>query len=127
MKIRALTWKEFDHAVRRIAAQAPPATGVYGVPRGGLCLAVALSHRLELPLVAAPTSATLIVDDVVDSGATRAGFSGHPPDLFWAWVDKHGSLAVNAALRLPADEWIVFPWETIDHAQKDAEGYYASR
>jgi GTP cyclohydrolase I len=46
---------------------------VYGVPRGGVPLATALALRLNLEMVDNPYSdpCCLVVDDVVDSGATR--------------------------------------------------------
>lgn len=43
-------------------------SGVYGLPRGGLILAVMLSHSLHIPLLAAPDKECLIVDDICDSG-----------------------------------------------------------
>ena len=44
--INYFTWSEFDNAVEEIASQCTllEFSGIYGVPRGGLCLAVALSH-----------------------------------------------------------------------------------
>ena len=43
------TWGEFDKSVDYIANQCKKLklSGIYGVPRGGLCLAVALSHKLN--------------------------------------------------------------------------------
>ena len=43
------TWEEFDKSVEYIANQCKflEFSGIYGVPRGGLCLAVALSHKLK--------------------------------------------------------------------------------
>ncbi|MEY2749954.1 MAG: hypothetical protein RLZZ168_1970 [Cyanobacteriota bacterium] len=55
--MRRLSWQEFDRAVEQLAAHArqlPEPCGIHGVPRGGLVLAVALSHRLELPLLEQP-------------------------------------------------------------------------
>ena len=42
--MQVLSWGQFDQAVHLLAAQFADSavTGVYGVPRGGLCLAVAL-------------------------------------------------------------------------------------
>jgi len=44
------TWSEFDKSVEQIANKCKfkEFSGIYGVPRGGLCLAVALSHRLKI-------------------------------------------------------------------------------
>jgi len=48
--ISYFTWSEFDKSVEEIADKCrfKEFSGIYGVPRGGLCLAVALSHKLKL-------------------------------------------------------------------------------
>ena len=65
-------WKDLDGAVK-IASNKyknKKFTGVYGIPRGGLCLAVSLSHYLNIPLLELPQDNCLIVDDIYDSGKT---------------------------------------------------------
>ena len=54
--IRNFTWKEFDESVEQITKRCKILnfSGIYGVPRGGLCLAVALSHRLNVNLISEP-------------------------------------------------------------------------
>ena len=48
--VKYFTWKEFDQDVEYIADKCKflKFSGIYGIPRGGLCLAVALSHRLNV-------------------------------------------------------------------------------
>lgn len=87
---------------------------VYGIPRGGLPIAVHLSHFLNLNFLTNPFDKmheeTLIVDDIADTGKT---------------LKKCGSLYLTATLFYkPRSEikpdfyiyettkWIVFPWET---------------
>ena len=67
--MRALSWVEFDQAVQSLVEQLSSTTfaGIYGGPRGGLCLAVALSHALQRPLLAEPQPDALIVDDVYET------------------------------------------------------------
>jgi len=50
--ISHFTWNEFDKSVEQIADKCrfKDFSGIYGVPRGGLCLAVALSHKLKINL-----------------------------------------------------------------------------
>ena len=50
--INYFTWDEFDKSVEHIANKCKflEFSGIYGVPRGGLCLAVALSHKLKIEL-----------------------------------------------------------------------------
>ena len=54
--IKFFTWSEFDKSVEYIANECKflEFSGIYGVPRGGLCLAVALSHKLEINLISEP-------------------------------------------------------------------------
>ena len=51
---------------------------VYGVPRGGLVLAVCLSHDLDLEFLASPPRVydphTIIVDEVAEKGTTLKPF-----------------------------------------------------
>ena len=119
----AFTWQQFDEAVNIIVESlrrkglASKVSQIYGIPRGGLVLAVVLSHRLNLPLVRLPEDVviegrTLIVDDISDSGRTleRWGPLGactatihkvpntvYVPDI---WVFERG-----------VDYWVVYPWE----------------
>ena len=45
-------------------------TGIYGIPRGGIIIATLLSYRTGLPLLLAPQSNCLIVDDDASTGIT---------------------------------------------------------
>lgn len=52
--------------------------GIYGIPRGGNLVAMALSQRLDLPMldcVAKSLGKILVVDDLVDSGKTMKVFA----------------------------------------------------
>ena len=62
--ISYFTWNEFDKSVEEIAdkCRSKEFSGIYGVPRGGLCLAVALSHKLKIKLISKPIKNSLIVD-----------------------------------------------------------------
>ena len=70
--INYFTWNEFDKGVEHIVYKSKflKFSGVYGVPRGGLCLAVALSHKLKINLISEPMKNSLIVDDVYETGTT---------------------------------------------------------
>ena len=73
---RFFTWNDFDKSVECIAHKYKflKLSGIYGVPRGGLCLAVALSHKLNIPLIEKPLKNCLIVDDVFETGITLSNF-----------------------------------------------------
>ena len=64
--ISYFSWSEFDKSVEQIANKCEflEFSGIYGVPRGGLCLAVALSHKLKINLLSKPIKNSLIVDDI---------------------------------------------------------------
>ena len=73
-----MTWEEFndscDMIVEAIKKYYPfKFKNIYGIPRGGLVLAVRLSHLLDLPIIIHKTKIgqnTLIVDDIADTGKT---------------------------------------------------------
>ena len=50
------TWNEFDKSEEYISNECKflNFSGIYGVPRRGLCLAVALSHKLDVKLIDKP-------------------------------------------------------------------------
>lgn len=122
----AYTWSEFDRDAKCIAewARQRAFKEIYGIPRGGLTLAVVLSHRLALPLILDEQligPKTFVVDDIVDSGRSIRELE-----------DRRGAVVVAAlyfhrrALRTPdfavrekTGEFIKFPWETDKSAKVD--------
>lgn len=127
--MKILSWAEFDVAVWILATQARRHghSGVYGFPRGGLCLAVALSHRLRIPLLSEPQPDCMVVDDVYETGRTLEGARHVEGSMSYAWVSKSPPTWFEAALQARPDEWIVFPWEDRSAVQTDQETYHASR
>ena len=85
-----LGWNDVELAVETLVASVTAQTfvGVYGVPRGGLVLAVVLSHRLGLPLLLEPTAGCLVVDDVYETGQTLAPYRDLEGARVWVWVSK---------------------------------------
>ena len=128
--MRELTWQQFDGVVSAFAErfEGRRFPGVYGVPRGGLCLAVALSHALELPLLMAPESSCLIVDEVFETGQTLAALRQQWPDAAFAvWVSKSPPTWWEAVDVTNSQEWLVFPWENLQRARADEQRFRASR
>lgn len=82
-----------------------------GVPRGGipamLLVASAMqSMDISYNIVDDYDDATVIIDDVVDSGETRARVLGANPDAyFYPLVNKQEE---------GIEEWVVFPWDKSD-------------
>jgi len=91
-----LTWPEVYHLL-----QDAPAGRLYGVPRGGSIVA-GLTGRAVDNL----EDADAIVDDIIDSGATRDRYA-YTRKPFWALVDKTKGAEFQKG-------WVVFPWEGKD-------------
>lgn len=127
--MRRLSWHEFDHAVEQIAASARGSAfnGIHGIPRGGLVLAVALSHRLELPLLDTPRPGCLVVDDVYETGRTLEPLRDLAQARVVVWVSKAEPQWWQAVEVTHSSEWILFPWEEAAAAAADEALYRASR
>jgi len=76
-----VSWGMFEKAAEEICAKIGrhlkkskmELDGIYGVPKGGLVLAVKLCHMIKIPMISDPlkiTKNTLIVDDCTKSGRT---------------------------------------------------------
>ncbi len=102
---REVGWPEILQRVATIqkAWRVKVSTPVFGVPRGGCAIAALVGVPVDRA-----DEAELIVDDLVDSGATRAKFRRlHPNKPFAALFDK----TIEPDCHEP---WLVFPWETGD-------------
>ena len=74
---------------------------IFGVPRGGIIAAIRISYLTGVPITFAPKGAeTAVIDDCIDSGATRHSFGNFP--YFFALIDKHFE---------EINEWVVYWWE----------------
>jgi len=127
--MRHLRWQEFDRAVERLAriGGGRPNSGIHGIPRGGLVLAVALSHRLELPLLSEPQPGCLVVDDVFETGRTLAPYRDLEEATLLVWISKAEPLWWQAVEVDPSPDWIVFPWENAERAAADERRYRRER
>ena len=101
-------------------------TGVYGIPRGGLVLAVMLSHRLNIPLLLAPYNNCLIVDDICDTGESLSHYvfnsSESSDHKFWTTTMYYKPNERNIKPEIVYDKissntWVVFPWESIQSSK----------
>lgn len=116
---RLLTWLDVNSFLDLIEVrQSGHAryTGVYGVPRGGLVLAVMVSHRLGIPLLLSPATGCLVVDDIADSGQTLVGlasqkYSHQALDVMVFVRKTRCPLDLPCLIADQSDDWIVFPWE----------------
>ncbi|MDA7433831.1 phosphoribosyltransferase [Synechococcus sp. AH-601-P18] len=133
--MKQLSWADFDACVQVLTQRYGDRSfdghsfdGVFGIPRGGLCLAVGLSHSLDLPLLLAPNNHCLIVDDVFETGQTLQGLRGQWPQATYAvWVSKAPPQWWDAAEVTASSEWILFPWENAAAVIADENNYRQSR
>lgn len=111
-----LTWATFDSAINNfIARLTKKPSAVYGIPTGGSFVARALSVILNIPCLdklpdADFTGSILVVDDLVDSGATIQPYfeKGYNCDAVFRKPHSPQNLCPSS---LCVDDWIVFPWE----------------
>ena len=127
--ISFFTWSEFDKSVEYIANECKflDFSGIYGVPRGGLCLAVALSHKLKTNLITEPKKNSLIVDDIYETGITLNSFKDIEGATFFVLFSKIKPTWWNSVRTAKKKEWIVFPWENSLNLQSDRNDYIKKR
>ena len=127
--ISHFSWSKFDNSVEYIYNKCKfiEFSGVYGVPRGGLCLAVALSHKLKINLISEPKKNSLIVDDVYETGITLNNFKDIEGAMFFVLVSKIKPTWWNTVFVSDKSQWIVFPWENTLNSKSDREEYIKKR
>jgi len=121
--IKKMTWEMFDQACKTLSevikVKFPNIKYIYGVPRGGLPLAVKLSHLLDLKLITEELDLdvfdnVLIVDDISDSGTTLSdiitNIDGKTP-IVCIFKRETTELGPDLVFETIKDEWIQFPWE----------------
>lgn len=105
-----LTWGDVHERAKKVATELLRVRvddlKAFPVPNGGVPAALAIQNAytelgqgLSLHIVDSPVNANVILDDVIDSGATRGRFN----KAFFALANKLGS---DKELG-----WITFPWE----------------
>jgi hypoxanthine phosphoribosyltransferase len=127
--ISYFTWSEFDNSVKQIANKCrfKEFSGIYGVPRGGLCLAVALSHKLKIELISEPIKNSLIVDDVYETGLTLTSFKDIEGAMFFVLFSKVKPTWWNTVFISDKSQWVVFPWENKLNSKNDREEFFKKR
>ena len=123
------TWQEFDKSVEFIANKCKNLefSGIYGIPRGGLCLAVALSHKLKVKVISEPINNSLIVDDVYETGFTLNPLKKVEGAMFYVLFSKKEPTWWNAVNISQKKEWIIFPWENSENTFYDKKKYIENR
>lgn len=112
------SWNQFDEDAEKIAewANGQNFKTIYGIPKGGLPLAVKLAHLLDVSLILNKddiTKNTLIVDDIINTGGTVGRLLSSLGRGF-----RVATLFCNEKSVKPdfyarkKTKWVRFPWET---------------
>lgn len=116
-----VSWNVIDEAVTDIAFNIKNTNkdfkGVYGIPRGGLILAVMLSHKLDLPLIMSKDELdenSIIIDDIADTGKTLLDFVEYESYVVTIHEHEQSLIKPDYSVLDKGDKWIVYPWETED-------------
>lgn len=115
-----MSWLDFETAIETLANKILwhkniDISNIYGMPRGGLVVAVRLSHLLDIPLITNTVFSddhTLYVDDIVDTGETLKHVYQNWKIASLYWNPKANFEPEFWALKKTGVKtWIVFPWE----------------
>lgn len=117
-----INWSLYDSDVRVLADQIRRWPGflelehVLGIPRGGMVLAVHLSHLLDLRYehskIGLDPKKTLLVDDVSDSGKTLWHYKQFGFVVVTLYMKPGTRLVPKFYVREYSREtWLNFPWE----------------
>jgi len=93
-----LSWEDVDARLRKLSLDK---VAVWGIPRGGSIVAGLAMRYGAIPVID-PKEASIALDDIIDSGATREYILGQHSLKTLALVDK----GVEGI-----DDWVHFPWE----------------
>lgn len=102
-EVHVVGFKEFEKKCKELAREISSnknIKNIYGVPKSGLFPAVRISYLSGKPITFAPNGKeTAIIDDCLDSGATRHSFANFP--YFFPLIDKQDE---------HIDKWVDFWW-----------------
>jgi len=129
MQKRIITYPEYGELVDELVdlVKTTKFDCIYGIPRGGLPIAVHLSHHTNKSLIDYELvpwdfyidKKLLIVDDIIDTGLSLDSilqlFRNHVVDVTVATLFKRPSINMKDHIFVEeSSEWIVFPWELLD-------------
>ena len=125
---RVLNHGNVAYAARMVARQLPAGAVLYGIPRGGVPASYLVrAARSDLHITDDPTKATVILDDIVSSGATMARYMRKFPGLLYAALysdcnNERPKLHSPIIVGEPnTSGWLVFPWEQAEGHETSAE------
>ena len=133
-----ISWNVVDECVLDIAEHILRTEikfeGVYGIPRGGVILAVMLSHKLDIPYFDDIEHALgngkefIIIDDITDTGKTLNNYKKMDSSeiAYYVTIHEHeqSSVKPDYSVLYKEDKWIVYPWETTN--SEEIQDYIAN-
>ena len=121
-----ISWSQYELYVARIAdwitmCCEEEVGAIYGLPRGGLPIAVSLSHMLDLPILMnyydrklVTKKKILVVDDIADTGHTLKDFDSPHNIIVTMHYHQDSITKPDYYVEEKGDDWIVYPWERDD-------------
>jgi len=124
IKTLNFTYKDFiksiNYIVKKIKESGKKYDYIYGIPRGGLIVALYLSHRLNIPILTQPDEEIvfennlLIVDDIQDTNKTLSEYENFRWDKAVLISKMKGFKRDSKVItkRIVSDNiWVKFFWE----------------
>lgn len=109
---RYVQWSDIDLFAEHLISQVKDKgyAGIYGIPRGGIILAVIISYRLGIPLLSAPCKNCLVIDEISATGKALNNYTGRY-DIAVMHYFTDSSVKPTYYGEIITDEWMIYPWE----------------
>lgn len=120
IKKQVISWQQYDEDIHQLAKLIKDSGQRYdvvaGYPRGGLIIAVHLSHLLKVPYARATVDSflagkTLVCDDISDTGKTLHRITRGTRKNTATLYRKNKTCFEPQFVVRTVKRWIVFPWE----------------
>jgi hypoxanthine phosphoribosyltransferase len=122
------TWDDFDSDCENLRRKLLPLEpySIFGIKRGGLVVAIRLSHLSGMPFVDHVKNDTVIVDDICQTGRTfdavthflGPGFDYKASAALWVVKEEYARPTYWIRIK-STNTWVQFPWETKESSKYD--------
>ena len=107
-----ITFKQYDKDIELLAGKIKQSgknyQSLYGIPRGGYYVAIQLSGLLGIPVVNKPSTNTLVVDDICDTGSTLHSYEQYDTGVVYIRENTKNQVTFYGTVK---DSWLLFPDE----------------
>ena len=99
----------------KLMVTSPKGHFIFGVPRGGLIPAQLVARAIlqkggDARVVYQALNASVIVDDIIDSGSTLSQYLYYPVPFYACYTKRKADIEEGRAMAL-GNSWVIFPWE----------------